>query len=103
MSTSYGKTTDGAIVRLEPSKPMCIESYSEFAPLGRFAVQDMRQIVALGVSSKGIPKCAEDAAKKVAPKSKRLSDDGGMNLYFPSASDPTARMGKSFHNDSCSP
>ena len=30
-------------------KPMCVEKFSEYAPLGRFAVRDMRQTVAVGV------------------------------------------------------
>ena len=34
---------------LTPSKPMCVEAFSEYAPLGRFAVRDMRQTVAVGV------------------------------------------------------
>jgi hypothetical protein len=28
---------------------MCVESFQEFPPLGRFAVRDMRQTVAVGV------------------------------------------------------
>jgi len=43
------KSGDAAIVNLVPSKPMCVESFSEFPPLGRFAVRDMRQTVAVGV------------------------------------------------------
>jgi len=43
------KNGDSAIARLVPSKPMCVESYTEFPPLGRFAVRDMRQTVAVGV------------------------------------------------------
>jgi len=43
------KSGDAAIVTLVPSKPMCVESFSEFPPLGRFAVRDMRQTVAVGV------------------------------------------------------
>merc|ERR1712037_1063718 len=39
----------GAIVKLIPSKPMCVEPFAEFPPLGRFAVRDMRQTVAVGV------------------------------------------------------
>jgi len=38
-----------AIVRLVPSKPMCVETFQEYPPLGRFAVRDMRQTVAVGV------------------------------------------------------
>jgi len=43
------KSGDAAIVTLIPSKPMCVESFSDFPPLGRFAVRDMRQTVAVGV------------------------------------------------------
>jgi len=32
-----------------PQKAMCLESYSDFAPLGRFAIRDMRRTVAVGV------------------------------------------------------
>ncbi|CAG8604138.1 6891_t:CDS:2, partial [Acaulospora colombiana] len=45
----FVKTGDAAIVKLIPSKPMCVESYNEYPPLGRFAVRDMRQTVAVGV------------------------------------------------------
>lgn len=34
---------------LTPTKPLCVESFQEFPPLGRFAVRDMRQTVAVGV------------------------------------------------------
>merc|ERR1711974_502899 len=43
------KTGDSAIVKLIPSKPLCVESFKESPPLGRFAVRDMRQTVAVGV------------------------------------------------------
>jgi elongation factor 1-alpha len=43
------KSGDACIVKLIPSKPMCVESYNEYPPLGRFAVRDMRQTVAVGV------------------------------------------------------
>merc|ERR1712084_218778 len=46
------KTGDAAMVALTPTKPMCLESYSEFAPLGRFAVRDMRHTVAVGIVKK---------------------------------------------------
>jgi elongation factor 1-alpha len=32
-----------------PQKPMCVEVFTEYPPLGRFAVRDMRQTVAVGV------------------------------------------------------
>merc|ERR1712018_952323 len=43
------KSGDASIVKMLPSKPMCVEAFSEYAPLGRFAVRDMRQTVAVGV------------------------------------------------------
>ncbi|KAJ1739963.1 translation elongation factor EF-1 alpha [Coemansia sp. RSA 1086] len=45
----FVKSGDSAIVKMVPSKPMCVETYTEFPPLGRFAVRDMRQTVAVGV------------------------------------------------------
>merc|ERR1712156_312851 len=45
------KSGDAAIVKLVPSKPMCVEPFSSYPPLGRFAVRDMRQTVAVGVIS----------------------------------------------------
>ncbi|KAF7310950.1 hypothetical protein HMN09_00638300 [Mycena chlorophos] len=67
------KSGDSCIVKLVPSKPMCVESYNEYPPLGRFAVRDMRQTVAVGIiktvektdkSSGKVTKSAEKAAKK---------------------------------------
>ena len=43
------KSGDAAIVKMEPSKPMCVEAFTNYPPLGRFAVRDMRQTVAVGV------------------------------------------------------
>jgi len=43
------KSGDACMVELEPSKPMCVEAFSNYPPLGRFAVRDMRQTVAVGV------------------------------------------------------
>merc|ERR1712179_402610 len=43
------KSGDACIAILKPSKGMCVEPFSKFAPLGRFAVRDMRQTVAVGV------------------------------------------------------
>jgi len=36
------KTNDAAMVVLIPGKPMCCEVFSDYAPLGRFAVRDMK-------------------------------------------------------------
>ncbi|XP_066269493.1 elongation factor 1-alpha-like isoform X2 [Branchiostoma lanceolatum] len=43
------KSGDAAIVQMIPSKPMCVEAFASYAPLGRFAVRDMKQTVAVGV------------------------------------------------------
>merc|ERR1712243_428289 len=45
----FVKSGDACMVDLAPSKPMCVESFTDYAPLGRFAVRDMRQTVAVGV------------------------------------------------------
>jgi len=50
------KSGDAAIVDLVPSKPMCVETFTDFPPLGRFAVRDMRQTVAVGVIKSVKPK-----------------------------------------------
>jgi elongation factor 1-alpha len=64
------KSGDAAMVNMVPSKPLCVETFSEYAPLGRFAVRDMRQTVAVGVI-KGIQRTAiakKTEGGKAAPK-----------------------------------
>jgi elongation factor 1-alpha len=43
------KTGDVAIIKVRPLKPIVLEKYSEFPPLGRFAIRDMGATVAAGV------------------------------------------------------
>jgi elongation factor 1-alpha len=43
------KKGDSALVKCVPTKPMCVEAYTEYPPLGRFACRDMKQTVAIGV------------------------------------------------------
>jgi len=43
------KNGDIAVVRIKPTRPVVVEKYSDFPPLGRFAVRDMGQTVAAGV------------------------------------------------------
>jgi elongation factor 1-alpha len=67
------KSGDAAIVNLIPTKPLCVEAFADYPPLGRFAVRDMRQTVAVGVikevqkkeaSAGKVTKAAEKAGKK---------------------------------------
>jgi elongation factor 1-alpha len=46
---AFLKTGDSGLVKMIPSKPMCVESFQAFPPLGRFAVRDMKRTVAIGV------------------------------------------------------
>jgi len=66
----FVKKGDSAMVRLEPSKPMCVEAFAEYAPLGRFAVRDMRQTVAVGVIKSVTKKTADSKATAGAKKGK---------------------------------
>ena len=45
----YIKQGDVAIVKFKPLKPVVIEKYSDFPPLGRFAIRDSGRTVAAGV------------------------------------------------------
>lgn len=40
---------DSALVVMRPMKPMVCEVFAEYPPLGRFAVRDMKNTVAVGV------------------------------------------------------
>uniref|UniRef100_UPI00398EF4CB elongation factor 1-alpha, somatic form-like n=1 Tax=Pristiophorus japonicus TaxID=55135 RepID=UPI00398EF4CB len=43
------KSGDAGIIVMIPRKPMCVETFAAYPPLGRFAVHDMRQTLAVGV------------------------------------------------------
>jgi len=43
------KTNEAGNVTMKPTKKMCVESFKDYPPLGRFAVRDMRMTVAVGV------------------------------------------------------
>nr|UTK45930.1 elongation factor 1-alpha-like protein [Crepidula fornicata] len=63
------KSGDAAMVTLVPSKPMCVEAFVDYPPLGRFAVRDMKQTVAVGVIKsvekvEAAGKVTKSAAKK---------------------------------------
>ena len=45
------KNGDACLATLIPSKPMCVEPFSTYPPLGRFAVRDMHRTVAVGIAT----------------------------------------------------
>jgi len=61
------KSGEAVIVNMVPSKPMCVETFTEYPPLGRFAVRDMRQTVAVGII-KGVVKKEPGSGKPGAAK-----------------------------------
>jgi len=46
---AFVKSGDACMVTCAPTKPMVVETFTNYPPLGRFAVRDMRQTVAVGV------------------------------------------------------
>uniref|UniRef100_A0A3Q4MYR3 Elongation factor 1-alpha-like n=1 Tax=Neolamprologus brichardi TaxID=32507 RepID=A0A3Q4MYR3_NEOBR len=70
-SPKFVKSGDAAIVKLIPQKPMVVESFSNYPPLGRFAVRDMRQTVAVGVIKSVIPKEVSGKTTKAAEKAQK--------------------------------
>ena len=43
------KTGDVAVVKIKPTKPLCVEKFSDFPQLGRFAIRDMGETVGAGI------------------------------------------------------
>jgi len=64
----FVKSGDSCMVKMVPSKPMCVESFSAYPPLGRFAVRDMKQTVAVGVIKEVEKKEATGKVTKAAQK-----------------------------------
>ena len=64
------KNGEAGLVNLVPSKPMCVEGFKTYPPLGRFAVRDMRQTVAVGVIKEVEKKEASGKVTKAAAKKK---------------------------------
>jgi len=55
----FVKSGDAAMITLVPTKALSVDVFQEYPPLGRFAVRDMKQTVAVGVIK---------AVEKKAPK-----------------------------------
>ncbi|TFK06108.1 protein TEX261 [Platysternon megacephalum] len=63
------KSGDSATVRLVPKKPLCVERFFDYPPLGkcRFAARDLKQTVAVGVI-KSVEKKPAGVTRKQAQK-----------------------------------
>jgi len=66
----FVKNGDACMVTMEPTKPMVIETFADYPPLGRFAVRDMRQTVAVGVVKSVTKKVEAAKGGKAAGKKK---------------------------------
>jgi len=66
----FVKSGDSAIVKLVPQKKMVVEAFSQYAPLGRFAVRDMKQTVAVGVIKSVVKEEITGKTTKSAQKKK---------------------------------
>jgi elongation factor 1-alpha len=58
------KTGDACDVVLKPMRPLVVETFKAYPPLGRFAVRDMRMTVAVGVINSTVRKIPEVKGKK---------------------------------------
>ena len=47
---------DSAIVELVPTKPLCVEKYSEFEALGKFVIRSGGNTIGFGVVISTVPK-----------------------------------------------
>jgi len=58
------KTGDACDVIMRPMRPMVVESFKAYPPLGRFAVRDMKMTVAVGVINSVVRKVEDKKTKK---------------------------------------
>jgi len=80
------KSGEAAMVKMIPSKPMCVEKFADYPPLGRFAVRDMRQTVAVGVIKEVEKKAA--ATGKVTKSAATATKGGKKNKSVHHHSNP---------------
>ena len=64
------KSQDVCLVDMVPSKPLVVEAFQQYPPLGRFAVRDMKQTVAVGVIKETTRKEHAGKVTKAAQKKK---------------------------------
>jgi elongation factor 1-alpha len=58
------KTGDACDVIMRPMRPMVVETFKGYPPLGRFAVRDMKMTVAVGVVNAVVRKVVEEKGAK---------------------------------------
>jgi len=64
------KNGDADMIKMIPTKPLVVEIFSEYPPLGRFAVRDMRHTIAVGVI-KSVEKKDASSAKVTKSAAKK--------------------------------
>jgi len=87
------KNGDAAMVLLIPSKPLCVETFTDYPPLGRFAVRDMRQTVAVGVI-KEVNKRKEGSKGPAAKAGAKPGKEAGKDAKDGKAKDGAKAAGK---------
>jgi len=68
---------DACLVTIHPMKPFCVETFTDFAPLGRFAVRDMKRTVAVGIIKSVVHKQEEGKVVQQAHEKKVPKATGG--------------------------
>ena len=74
--TMSAKSGQSILVWLQPTKAMVVEPYSLYAPLGRFAVRDMKKTVAVGVITMVQPKNMVKGGEEPSPRGKTGANEG---------------------------
>jgi elongation factor 1-alpha len=74
MAPEFIKNGDCAMIQLKPTRPLCVETFTEFPPLGRFTIRDMKRTVAVGVIKEVTykdPKNPKTEEKKMSNKKRK--------------------------------
>ena len=68
VAPKFIQSGDAAMVKMVPMKPICVETFVDYPLLGRFAICDMKQTVAVGVIKKVDKKPATTDNKSTTTK-----------------------------------